>query len=151
MVDNYVTIGDLAQVSELKDTYKLLIDDSTGGDTKSAVVSVLKSYLISKVTPTINENTQTWFVDDKDTGVTASGGVRIWISGFIYKIDEFVCYDNMIYKCIVSPQSNKTVFNESEWETISATVDEYTNKEISNMINTLWEEEITIETSSFFE
>jgi|GEM_PF-1858784 len=73
MSDSYITIGDLDLVNILEDHYKLLIDDSTNGDTKAALVSVLKNYLIDNVTPHINSNTNTWYVGDNDTGVSVIG------------------------------------------------------------------------------
>ncbi|WP_312369051.1 hypothetical protein [Lachnoclostridium sp.] len=73
MADSYVTIGDLELLNSLDDNYKLLIDDSKNGDTKSALVSVLKEYLINDIKPNINKDTNTWFVGNVDTGILASG------------------------------------------------------------------------------
>lgn len=140
MVDNYVTIGDLEQIQELSDTDKLLIDNSTRGDTKSAFVSVLKSYLTKSITPSINETTKTWFIGNTDTGVSIdSGGIDIWTEGENYKIDTFVYYNNQIFKCITSPQTDNTIFNELEWNAVSSNISFATNDEITTMINTIWE------------
>ncbi|WP_312369055.1 LamG-like jellyroll fold domain-containing protein [Lachnoclostridium sp.] len=73
MADSYVTIGDLQLLNSLDDSYKLLIDDSKNGDTKSALVSVLKEYLINDIKPNINKDTNTWFVGGVDTGISANG------------------------------------------------------------------------------
>lgn len=73
MTDNYITIGELEQASTLTDQCKLLIDDSTNGDTKTALVSVLRAYLVDGITPHVNETTGSWFVGDTDTGVKANG------------------------------------------------------------------------------
>lgn len=71
--DGFIKIGDLELVSVLEDRYKLLIDDSTNGDTKASLVSVLKDYLINGVKPSINGNSGHWYIGDVDTGITVNG------------------------------------------------------------------------------
>lgn len=73
MVDTFITIGDMDLVSVLQDHYKLLIDDSTGGDTKAALVSVLKTYLVNDIKPHIDSSTGHWFIGNADTGLSVVG------------------------------------------------------------------------------
>jgi hypothetical protein len=72
MADNFVTIGDLETVGSLEDNFKILVDDAAGGDTKAALVSILRQYLVAGVTPTVNSTTKTWYVGSTDTGVPAT-------------------------------------------------------------------------------
>lgn len=140
MADNYITIGDLEQIDTLSDTDKLLIDNSAMGDTKSALVSVLKTYLTESIAPSINKNTETWFIGHTDTGYSVkNGGIEIWDTGINYKIDSFVYYRNKIFKCIISPQADNTMFNELEWEAVSSDITFATEDEITAMISTIWE------------
>lgn len=71
--DGFIKIGDLELVNVLEDNYKLLIDDSTNGDTKAALVSVLKEYLVNDIKPSINEDNGHWYIGDVDTGITVNG------------------------------------------------------------------------------
>mgnify|MGYP000894021539 FL=1 len=73
MADTFITIGDLELVNILQDHYKLLIDDSTNGDTKAALVSVLRDYLAEHIKPSIDKTTYHWLIGDTDTGIVASG------------------------------------------------------------------------------
>lgn len=49
MLDNYVTIDQLKPISALNDQCRIIIDDSTGGDTKVTTVNTLKTYTISDI------------------------------------------------------------------------------------------------------
>ncbi|MBU5332133.1 hypothetical protein KQI61_07970 [Anaerocolumna aminovalerica] len=71
--NSFIKIGDLDLVNILQDNYKLLIDDSTNSDTKAAYVSVLRDYLINNIKPHIDKDTGSWFIGNKDTGITANG------------------------------------------------------------------------------
>lgn len=55
--------------------------------------------------------------------------VEVWKSGNLYKVGEFVVYDEWMFKCVVSPQEDLTVFNEDEWVMVGSSV---VYKEISN-------------------
>lgn len=138
MSDNFVTIGDLEQLSSLADSHKLLIDDSTEGDTKSASVSVLKDYLVADITPRIDEDTMTWFVGDTNTGISVDSGIGIWTAGENYKLDTFVYNDTKIYKCIKSPQEDLNTFNITEWEAVSSNIEYATDEEITSIVNSIW-------------
>lgn len=189
MANSYVTIGNLGLVTSLADTNKLLIDDSTGGDTKAAEVSTLKQYLINAVTPQINLTTRTWWVNGVDTGVlvgvdftqllqsttttpvqdgngkiqynvrlssqannlleidTTNGGlyaknngpgvIRIWATGETYGLNDFVCYNNIVYRCTTVPSQFDT-FDLANWTPISMTISPYTDTEITTMITAVW-------------
>ena len=41
--------------------------------------------------------------------------IENWSSGTDYKIDSIVIYQQHLYKCIVEPQADNTIFDESEW------------------------------------
>ncbi len=73
MAENFITLGELDLVSILQDHYKLLIDDSTNGDTKAALVSVLKTYLVNDIKPHIDSSTGHWFIGNTDTGLSVVG------------------------------------------------------------------------------
>ena len=42
--------------------------------------------------------------------------IENWVSGTDYKEESIVIYKQHLYKCIVEPQSNNTVFDETEWK-----------------------------------
>lgn len=72
MADNYVTISDLNEVSTISDVCKILVDDSTGGDTRFTLLKTIKDYIVSGIRPSINTTTNTWFIGSVDTGVVAT-------------------------------------------------------------------------------
>ena len=74
---NTATIGDLALLDTLTDECRLLIDESNGSDTKAALISVLKRYIVDGITPNIDASSGNWLVGDYDTGVVAKGTVSI--------------------------------------------------------------------------
>jgi hypothetical protein len=144
MADNYVTINDLVQVTNITDACKLLIDDSTGGDTKSALVSVLKAYLVEGITPHINQTTQTWFVGTTDTGVSVKSGIDFsTLTKTNTTIPSQTADGKINFDVRISPKSDnllQVLNNDGEIGLYVKNPDITfcTDDEITTMINTIW-------------